>query len=83
MSKATIRPKWANYASASKYSGLSVRLLQLLVAENQIVSSLPRRDGAKRGVRLVDLDSLDDYIRRGIGAKTDLEMNRNREGASK
>ena len=80
MSDTAIRPKWATYATASKYSGLSVRHLQRLVAEDEIVSSLPRRHGAKRGVRLVDLDSLDDHIRKGIGSKTDLEMNRNREG---
>ena len=76
-----VRPRWGKKAVASRYSGLSVRLLDDLVARDIVRSSLVRQPGCERGVRLIDLASLDEYIERGIGQTTDLEMNR--EGAPK
>ena len=77
-----VRPKWGTYKVATRYSGISTRLLQVHVAEGNIRSALVKKPGSERGVRLIDLDSLDAFIEQGIGAKVDLEMNRNRKGAS-
>ena len=76
-----LRPRWGKKNIAARYSGLSVRLLDDLVARDIVRSSLVRQPGCARGVRLIDLNSLDDYIEQGIGQKADLEMNR--EGAPK
>lgn len=76
-----LRPRWGKKNMAARYSGLSVRLLDDLVARDIVRSSLVRQPGCARGVRLIDLDSLDLYIEAGIGQKTDLEMNR--DGAPK
>ena len=76
-----VRPRWGKKAVASRYSGLSVRLLDDLVAREIVRSSLVRQPGCARGVRLIDLDSLDQFIEKGIGQTTDLEMNR--EGTTK
>ncbi len=77
-----VRPKWGNKKVAVRHSGFSPRLLDSHIAEGNIRSSLVARPGCKRGIRLIDLDSLDAFIEQGIGAKVDLEMNRNRKGAS-
>lgn len=82
MSETAIKPKWGTYKVATRYSGISTRLLQVHVAEGNIRSALVKKPGSERGVRLIDLDSLDAFIEQGIGAKVDLEMNRNRKGAS-
>lgn len=77
-----IRPRWGKKTMAARYSGLSVRLLDDLVARGIVRSSLVRQPGCKRGVRLIDLESLDAYIENGIGQKVDLEMNRGRKEAA-
>ncbi len=82
MTDQLVRPKWANLKVAEKYSGLSTRILQVYVAEELVRSSLVKKPGCGRGVRLIDLDSLDAFIEQGIGAKVELEMNANRKGAS-
>jgi hypothetical protein len=68
----TTAQRWATYLQSSKYSGLSTRLLEELVKDCVINSSLARRPGRARGIRLIDLRSLDTYIETGIGAKTDM-----------
>jgi hypothetical protein len=70
-----VLPRWANYKQASAYSGLSTRVLQDYVRDGLIRSSLVRKPGAKRGVRIVDLTSLDALIEQGIGAKSEIVMN--------
>jgi hypothetical protein len=72
------RAHWGQYPDAKLHSGLSKRLLQDLVRSNLIRSSVVRKPGSKRGVRLIDMQSLDEFIERGIGGKTELEMNANR-----
>lgn len=74
----TIRPKWAGLKVARQYSGFSIRLLQAYIADDLIRSSLVKKPGCGRGVRLIDLDSLDAFIERGIGEKVNLEMNEKR-----
>lgn len=68
----TIKPRWATYLQSSSYSGLSTRLLEELVKDGIITSSLARRPGRARGIRLIDLRSLDSYIETGIGGKSDM-----------
>jgi len=75
-----MEPRWGTYQQTRRYSGLSERLLQDYVASNLIRSSVVRKPGARRGMRLIDLRSLDEFIERGIGQKNELEMNFNREG---
>jgi len=76
----TATPRWGQYKQARIHSGLSIRLLQDFVSNNLIRSSVVTKPGAKRGVRLIDLHSLDEFIERGVGQKTELEMNVNRKG---
>jgi hypothetical protein len=57
---------------ASQYSGLSTRLLEDLVKDGLVTSSLVRRPGCARGVRLLKLSSLQAFIESGIGVKTDM-----------
>lgn len=40
-----------------------------------IRSSVVRKPGSRRGVRLLDLQSLDEFIERGVGGKNELKMN--------
>jgi hypothetical protein len=68
-------PRWGNYQQSRNHSGLSIRLLQDFVKDDLIRSSVVRKPGSKRGVRLIDIRSLDEFIEKGIGAKTALKMN--------
>jgi hypothetical protein len=68
----TITTRWATLSHASRYCGLSERLLQSAIQHNLIRSSLVRKPNARRGRRLVDLRSLDEWIELGIGGKSDL-----------
>ena len=67
-----ITPKWGTYSQAAVYCGLSTRLLEDLVKDGLIVSSLVRRPGCSRGSRLIDFRSLDSFILSGVGGKTDM-----------
>lgn len=78
--KPNTTPRWGNYKQARIYSGLSIRLLQDFVSSNLIRSSVVLKPGAKRGVRLIDLESLDDLIIAGVGKPpVELAMNANRK----
>ena len=77
-----VKARWVKKAQASVYSGLSVRLLDDLVSRGIVRSSLVRQPGCKRGARLINLASLDEFIEQGIGQKVDLEMNHNREATA-
>lgn len=72
--------RWATYKQAARYSGLSTRLLQDFVKDGLISSSLVRKPGAGRGVRLIDLHSLDEFIEQGLHFKAELAMNRRPRG---
>ncbi len=58
-------PRWLNLKAASRYSGLSLRLLQDYVRLGFVVSYLAKRPGAARGRRLIDRLSLDRFIQTG------------------
>jgi hypothetical protein len=71
----TNTPRWGNYKQAQNYSGLSIRLLQDFVSSNLIRSSVVTKPGASRGVRLIDISSLEAFIEAGVGRKTEIAMN--------
>ncbi len=64
--------RWASIRDAATYSGLSKRTIEVLIKDNLIRSACPKRKGASRGRRLIDLRSLDEWIESGIGGKSDL-----------
>jgi hypothetical protein len=71
-----IQPAWLTYNDASRYSGLSVRLLQDLVRRHLIVSSAVIQPGARRGRRLISRASLDEWIEQGIGGASQVQFNK-------
>ncbi len=74
--------RWGNYKHARSHSGLSIRLLQDYVKDGLIRSSVVTKPGALRGVRLIDLHSLDEFIEAGVSRPpTSLAMNLNRGNA--
>lgn len=75
MTATTNTPRWATYKQAKVHSGLSIRLLQDYVSSDLIRSAVVMKPHSKRGVRLIDLKSLDDFIEQGIGQKVELAMN--------
>lgn len=81
----TIRlQRWGNYKQARSNSGLSIRLLQDYVKDGLIRSSVVTKPGSRRGVRLIDLHSLDALIEAGVGKPPIiLAMNLNRGKADK
>jgi hypothetical protein len=61
-----LQPRWATLKGAAKYSGLSERYLQDFIRDGLIQSSLVRRPNSKKGRRLIDLRSLDEWIEQGL-----------------
>jgi hypothetical protein len=81
-STSAIESRWLTYLNASKYSGLSVRVLQNHTAAGYVRSSNACAPGSSRGRRLIDRESLDAFIEAGVGkAPTSLAMNLNRTNA--
>ena len=72
MAKQPIKPRWATYAGTAHYTGLSERYLEKLVKEKLIASSLVRSPECARGIRLIDLDSVDRFIEGGINESCDV-----------
>ena len=65
--------RWATIPGASRYSGLGDRVIENAAASGVLRSSLVRSfPGAKRGRRLIDLRSLDEWIESGIGGKAEV-----------
>ena len=59
----TLNPRWLRIPSAVKYSGLSRSRLYELLAQGRIKSiCLKSHNGALRGVRLVDRESIDLFM---------------------
>jgi len=59
----TLNPRWLRIPSAVKYSGLSRSRLYGLLAQGRIRSiCLKSHNGALRGVRLVDRESIDLFM---------------------
>jgi hypothetical protein len=59
----TLNPRWLRIPSAVKYAGLSRSRLYKLLAEGRIKSiCVKSHNGALRGVRLVDRESIDLFM---------------------
>jgi hypothetical protein len=59
----TLNPRWLRIPSAVKYSGLSRSRLYELIGQGRIKSiCLKSRNGASRGVRLIDRESVDLFM---------------------
>lgn len=71
---------WLTIKAAAIYSGLSTRLIQDYVREGLVLASHVTKPGASRGRTLVELASLDAFIREGVGGKAPLKMNLRRDG---
>ena len=58
----TLNPRWLRIPGAVKYSGLSRSRLYELLTERRIKSICLRSQGATRGVRLIDRESIDLFM---------------------
>lgn len=68
-----LKPRWANLANAAKYSGMGVRMLENAVSSGILRSALVKSTPtAQRGLRLIDLRSLDEWIESYLGGKADV-----------
>ncbi|MCX6879479.1 MAG: helix-turn-helix domain-containing protein [Verrucomicrobia bacterium] len=76
---ATINPRWLTLPQAAAYSGIGERCIQNYLRAGHIRSSNCRAPGATRGRRLIDRESLDNFILAGVSAEpSPLAMNLNR-----
>lgn len=64
--------RWASIRDAATYSGLAERTIEVLIRDNLILSACPKRKGASRGRRLIDLRSLNEWIESGVGKKSEV-----------
>jgi len=58
-----LRPEWLRMADAVRYSGISRSLLYELIQEARIDSRVLRKRGRTRGIRLISVDSINQFIR--------------------
>jgi hypothetical protein len=59
----TLAPRWLRVPGAVKYSGLSRSKLYELLSDGRIRSICVRsQEGAQRGVRLIDRESIDSFM---------------------
>jgi hypothetical protein len=70
-----IVPRWLTLKGAAIYSGLSERTIANYIKADLVVSSNVVMPGNSRGRRLIERTSLDAFIERGIGGKSDIAMN--------
>lgn len=74
-------PKWMNIPSASAWSGLTERMIEDLARSGEITSSNVVREGNTQGRRLINTQSLDEFILAGVGRPpAQLKMNKQRKG---
>jgi hypothetical protein len=67
---ATLQPRWQKVPAAVAYSGINRARLYILLAEGQIKSASVRSKGRLRGIRLVDRESIDEFLSKNlIGTK--------------
>lgn len=58
----TIKPEYFSMAAAAKWSGFSIPYLRKRVAAKDIVSKNVKPNGQTRGVRLIHIESLREFI---------------------
>jgi hypothetical protein len=59
---ARLQPRWLKVPAAVSYSGLSRAKLYLLLASGEIRSASVRIKGAIRGIRVIDRESIDEFL---------------------
>jgi len=59
---ATLQPRWLKVPAAVSYSGLSRAKLYLLLASGEIRSASVRIKGKVRGIRVIDRESIDEFL---------------------
>jgi hypothetical protein len=59
---ARLRPRWLKVPAAVSYSGLSRAKLYLLLASGEIRSASVRVKGKIRGIRVIDRESIDEFL---------------------
>jgi hypothetical protein len=70
-SPTTLQPRWLKVPAAVSYSGINRAKLYILLAEGQIKSASVRSKGSRRGIRVVDRESIDKYLTDNLaGTKT-------------
>lgn len=63
--KETLKPEWLRIPGAVQVSGLSRSLLYQAISSGEIKSSVIKKRGNVRGVRLISFDSLMQFIEAG------------------
>jgi hypothetical protein len=58
----TLKPRWMKVPAAVRYSGLSRARLYILLASGEIRSASVRFKGKARGIRIVDRESIDEFL---------------------
>jgi len=58
----TLQPCWLKVPAAVSYSGLSRAKLYILLASGEIRSASVRIKGKVRGVRVIDRESIDEFL---------------------
>jgi hypothetical protein len=62
----TLQARWLRIPAATAYSGLSRARLYVLLAEGQIKSASICGRGKRRGIRIVDKESLDAFLEKNL-----------------
>lgn len=65
----TLRPAWIRVPLAMHLFGISRSSLYELIAENKIKSASIRKRNALRGIRLINVDSLEEYLNGFVQSK--------------
>jgi hypothetical protein len=60
-------PRWLRIPHAVAYSGISRSKLYELFAEGQIRAASVQGKGSRKGIRLIDRVSLDEFLERQLG----------------
>ena len=63
---ATLQPRWLKIPVAVSYSGLSRAKLYILLASGEIRSASVRIKGKVRGIRVIDRESIDEFLSNNV-----------------
>ena len=81
---ATLQPRWLKVPAAVSYSGLSRAKLYILLASGEIRSASVRIKGKVRGIRVIDRESIDEFLSSNLmGTKWNNSRRRRADSESK
>jgi hypothetical protein len=78
---ARLQPRWLKLPTAVSYSGLSRAKLYILLASGEIRSASVRIKGKVRGIRVIDRESIDEFLSSNLMG-TSWSKSRNRRADS-